>query len=109
MLCMYPANTYCPTWYQVTGLPGQAMYFSPLGMSSQGEPGRKPRPLHHRAVKAKEKGSTDRENNMRLNKATAVGAPRLPNGLLSGSQFRVLSLPDMPTLTEAESNDSPPG
>lgn len=78
-------------------------------MSSQGEPGRKPRPLHHRAVKAKEKGSTDRENNMRLNKATAVGAPRLPNGLLSGSQFRVLSLPDMPTLTEAESNDSPPG
>lgn len=85
------------------------MYFSPLGISSKGEPDRKPRPLHHRAVKAREEGSTDRENSMRLNKATAVGVPCLPNGLLSGNQFGVLPLPDMPMLTEAESNDCLPG
>lgn len=65
--------------------------------------------MHHRAVKARKEGSTDRENSMRLNKATAVEALCLPNRLLSGSQFGVLLLPDMPTLTEAESNECHPG
>lgn len=78
------------------------MYFSTLGMSSKGKSGRKPKPLHHRAVKARKEESTEREKSMRLNQATAAGAPYLPNGLLSGSQFGVLPLPDMPTLMEAE-------